>query len=87
MNTQNNRVYGKRGTKKKISDDRLYVEQQAFPKSVMISAGVSLCGKTSIHFVEPKVRMNGNYYCTKVLAKLIPLLILSVTSVLECQNC
>lgn len=72
LNTQNNRVYGEKGTKRSISDQRLYVERAAFPKSVMISAGVSMHGKTTIHFVEPGVRMNSDYYCNTVLSEILP---------------
>ena len=72
MNTQNNRVYGKRGKKNEISDARLYVKRRAFPKSIMIWAAASKQGKTSVHFVEPRERINGVYYCTKILKKFIP---------------
>ena len=72
LDTQNNRIYGKTGTKNEILDERLYVERRAFPKSIMISAGVSMMGKTTIHFVEPKIRMDGPYYCKEVLGTFIP---------------
>lgn len=38
----------------------------------MVSLGVSKCGKTSIHFVEPGVKVNSQYYCNTLLADLIP---------------
>jgi hypothetical protein len=33
-----------------------------FSRSVMVSVGVSALGRTSIHFVEPGVKVNGQYY-------------------------
>ena len=38
----------------------------------MISTGISMYGKTIIHFVEPKILVNGVHYCTRVLKKFIP---------------
>lgn len=38
----------------------------------MISVVISMYGKASILFVDPKVRMNGVHYCTLVLKILIP---------------
>ena len=49
----NNWVYAKRLNKKWISDERLYVERQAFVESIMIFADISMYGKASIHFIEP----------------------------------
>ena len=71
-NVQNNRVYAPRGQKKNITEERLYVERQAFPKSVMISAVISKLGKMSIHFVEPGVKVNAHYYCNTLLNHLLP---------------
>ena len=62
-NAQNDRVYAVQGTKKKdISADRLLRTRPTFSKSVMVSAGVSALGRTSIHFVEPGVKINEEYY-------------------------
>lgn len=38
----------------------------------MISVVISMYGKASILFVDPKVRMNGVHYCTLVLKMFIP---------------
>ena len=54
-------------SKEEIDEKRLLVGQTAFPKNVMISAGVSKLGKTSIIFVEPGVKVNGQYYRDHVL--------------------
>ena len=69
-NTQNDRVYAK--SRDDITDDRLIVERSAFPKNVMISAGVSKFGKTSVFFVEPNVKVNSDYYCNNLLAQMLP---------------
>ena len=37
----------------------------------MISAGISKLGKTSIHFVEPRVKINSRYYCNTLLEGLL----------------
>ena len=68
----NNWVYAKHLNKKWISDERLYVERQAFVESIMIFADISMYGKASIHFIEPNVHMDGINYCTRVLKKFIP---------------
>ena len=71
MNMQNNRVYAPKGEKKHIKEKRLYAERTAFPKSIMISVGISKLGKTSIHFVEPGVKINSHYYCNTLLEGLL----------------
>jgi len=39
----------------------------------MVSVGVSALGTTSIHFIEPGVRVNGQYYGEDLLVqKLLP---------------
>ena len=73
LNSQNDRFYAKVDARKKDADpDRLYHDHVAFPQSVMVSVAVSKMGKTSLHFVEPKVKVNGQYYREQVLAQLIP---------------
>ena len=68
-NKQNDRVYGVN-----LSDiiEKGYSEKSHYPSSVMISAGVSKIGKTSIHFVAPGVKINSAYYCNDVLSQLLP---------------
>ena len=69
-NTQNNRVYA--NSKGDISNDRVYNPRTAFPKRVMVSGGVSNMGKTSIHFIEPGVKVNSHYYCHTLLSAMLP---------------
>ena len=38
----------------------------------MVSAAVSKLGKTSLHFIKPGVKVNGEYYWKNLLRKLIP---------------
>jgi len=67
INPQNDRVYAQRGTlKKSISSKRLLHTRPTFSKSVMVSVGVSLLGSTELIFVDPGVKINGEYYrdCT-----------------------
>jgi len=73
-NTQNDRVYARDGTsKKKVPAARLLRTRPTFSRSVMVSVGVSALGRTSIHFVEPGVKVNGQYYRnTLLLQGLLP---------------
>ena len=59
-------------SKSEISNERLLVDRQKFPSSVMVSVGVSYLGKTSIHFVTTGQRINSDYYCNNLLDQLIP---------------
>ena len=60
-NTQNDRVYATHGTFQ-VPANRLLRTRPSFSQSVMVSVGVSALGRTSIHFVEPGVKVNGQYY-------------------------
>jgi len=65
-NTQNDRLYAAVGTRKRdIADfaaDRLLRIRSTFIKSLIVSVGVSSLGRTSIHFVEPGLKISGQYY-------------------------
>lgn len=62
-NSQNDRVYARDGTaKKQVPATRLLRTRPTFSRSVMVSVGVSALGRTSVHFVEPGVKVNGQYY-------------------------
>jgi inhibitor of nuclear factor kappa-B kinase subunit alpha len=73
-NTQNDRVYtGAAMRKKQLAPDRVLRTRSNFSKSVMVSVGVSVLGSTSLHFVEPGVKVNGAYYRDVLLTqKLLP---------------
>lgn len=73
-NSQNDRVYGLRGSRKKeIAPERLLRARPTYTQSLMVSVGVSMLGRTGIHFVEPGVKINGDYYRnTLLLQKLLP---------------
>ena len=73
-NSQNDRFYVHSGTRKKdVDENRLLRTRPTFSKSVMVSVGVSKLGCTAIHFVEPGVKMNGEYYRNNLLGqKLLP---------------
>ena len=58
-NRQNDVVY----VKKEIPVGWLYHETSQFSKKVMVSAGVSMRGKTKIHFIDTsKTKVNSEYY-------------------------
>ena len=62
-NTQNDRLYAAVGVRKKnIAPERLLRIRPTFSKSVMVSVGVSALGRTSLHFIDPGVKINGKYY-------------------------
>ena len=68
-NRQNDRVYS-RGLKRNIHPSRLYHEQCRFSSKVMVSAGVSWNGPTSIHFIDGT--MNSTAYISLLRDKLLP---------------
>jgi len=60
---QNDRVYAPVGTKKQfIQPSRLPRMRSTFRKSVMVSVAVSKMGVTEVMFVDPGVKVNGQYY-------------------------
>lgn len=73
-NSQNDRVYARVGTTKKhIPAARLLRTRPTFSRSLMVSVGVSALGTTNIHFIEPGVKVNGQYYREDLLKqKLLP---------------
>jgi len=60
---QNNRVYVQSSVKKR--------NVSAFSKSVMVSLEVSVMGYTQLHFLEPGVKVNGDYYRNVVLKEML----------------
>ena len=67
-NKQNNRIY-----EVNLSDirEKGHSEKSKFPISIMVSAGVSKLGKSSIHIVTLGAKMNSAYYCNEVLSQLL----------------
>lgn len=71
-NSQNDRLYVHSGVKKReVSGARLLRTRPTFSKSVMVTVAVSVLGCTSIHFLEPGVKINGEYYRQTVLQKML----------------
>jgi len=68
--SQNDRL----GTRKKDVDEKRLVRMRlTFCKSVTVSVGVSKLGCTAIHFVDPGVKVNAEYYRNNLLGqKLLP---------------
>src|SRR6218665_1856725 len=49
------------------------IETSRFSKKIMVSAGVSMHGKTCIIFIDPqRTKVNGEYYVSLLRDKLIP---------------
>lgn len=72
-NSKNDVVYASKKQKKsEISEERLIREQEGFPAKVMVSVAISKAGKSSIIFVEEGKSVNAEYYCKKLLKKMIP---------------
>jgi inhibitor of nuclear factor kappa-B kinase subunit alpha len=70
FNAQNDRVYAPSGTRKRnIASDRLLRTRSTFCKSVMVSVAVSKMGVTGLIFVDPCVKVNGQYYRNVLLSQ------------------
>ena len=74
VNLQNDRVYTMRGTKKRDNAaDCLLSTRPTFIKSVMVSVTVSKLECTELIFVEPGVKVDGDYYRDVLLShQLLP---------------
>lgn len=71
INKKNNVVYGTK--KSDIPLSRLYHEENRFSKKVMVSAGVSWNGKTSIHFIDTNTaKVNADRYLGLLENDLLP---------------
>ena len=70
-NLQNGVVY--RHKKKEIPVGWLYHETSRFSKKMMVSAGVSMRGKTRIHFIDTsKTKFNSDWYIKLLDDNLLP---------------
>lgn len=74
INAQNDRLYVSSTTKKRDADpERLLRTRPTFSRSVMVSVAVSKLGCTELFFVEPGVKVNGEYYRNVLLMqKMLP---------------
>lgn len=71
-NLQNDRVYVPSSVKKRDVDAaRLLRTRPTFSKSLMVSVAVSGLGTTQMHFLEPGVKINGDYYRNTVLLNML----------------
>lgn len=71
--TQNSRVYGSVQRKNEIAVNRLVVEKKHFSRKLMVWAAVSKHGKSKIHFIDPKSKVDRHVYM-KVLKDAKPAL-------------
>jgi len=73
VNLQNNRVCVPVATKKcGIVADRLLRTRSTFSKSVMVSVAVSKPECTELIFIEPGLKVNGQYYHDLLSDQLLP---------------
>jgi len=62
-NSHNDRVYDEiNKVKKDVDCRRLLRTRPTFSRSVMTSVGISALGRAPIQFVDPGVKVNGDYY-------------------------
>ena len=54
-----------------ITSDRLLVEREEFSPHIMVSAGVCVCGKGRLQFVDEKAKVDAAYYVGCMLPELI----------------
>ena len=54
-----------------VSEARLLRTRPTSSKSIMATVAVSSLGCTSIHFIEPGVKINGDYYRNTVLRQML----------------
>ena len=71
-NSQNDPIYAHSSVRKRnVSEARLLRTRPTFSKAVMVTVAVSSLGCTSIHFIEPGVKINGEYHRNSVLRQML----------------
>lgn len=70
VSNQNDRVWAT-GKKRDVSSSRLLVQRAKFAPHVMVSAGVCYGGKSRLHFVAEKAKVNASCYVNNLLPNLI----------------
>ena len=70
INSQNDRVYGRQPgmRKRNLSPNRLIASRNHFSRSIMVSVGISMMGKTRLAVVQAGVKCNSTFYCDELLA-------------------
>ena len=68
-NKQNDRCYVESFKKKKEVDTAR--TRPTYSKSLMVSVGVSCLGRTDVHFLQPGVKVDGEYYRDVVLKEML----------------
>ena len=58
--------------KGEVGEERLHHGKSSFLQSVMVSAGISNLGKTSLYLIERGVKVDSEYYCLGLLSQMIP---------------
>lgn len=70
VTSQRKRVWAV-GKKSDIPPQRLLQQRAKFSAHVMVSAGISYCGKGRLHFVPDKAKINSEFYVGQLLPKLL----------------
>lgn len=70
VNLQNDRLYAPAATRKRqLAAERCLRTRSNFSKSVMVSVAVSQLGSTDLIFIDPGVKINGQYYRDVLLSE------------------
>ena len=70
-NAHNDVFYAHEKRKGEVDEECLHHGKSSFPLSVMVSAGISNLGKTSLYLIERGVKVDSEYYCQN-LSQMIP---------------
>ena len=71
-NAHNDVFYAREKRKGEVDEERLHHGKSSFPQSVMVSAGISCLGKTSLYLIEREAKVDSEYYCQCLLSQMIP---------------
>lgn len=70
VSSQAKRVWAS-GKKRDVAPQRLLKQRAKFSQRIMVSAGVSFCGKGRLHFIDEKAKVNATYYVQNLLPLLL----------------
>lgn len=68
-NTQNIRIWGKNVAS--FQPNQRFIRKVQKPASIMVWGGICATGKTKLHFVDPKAKINAEYYQNHILKEVV----------------
>ena len=71
-NAHNDVFYAHEKRKGEVDEEHLHHGKSSFPQSIMVSAGISNLGKTSLYLIERGVKVDSEYYCQSLQSQMIP---------------